>query len=519
ARDIDQRITDQQSIDDWFEATTKGLTDVAKVELKKRWGTLRKLFSSKGRLEKIVFDILKDFRMKPRLSTSQGNAILVAGSVYEACKFYELFQTAGFKECAIVTSYEPSVSKTKGEETGEGRPSDELEKYATYIKMLGGKTTEQFEDEAKKLFIKEPARMKLLVVVDKLLTGFDAPTATFLYIDKSMQDHGLFQAICRVNRLDEEGKDFGYIVDYKDLFRSLERSIKDYTSGVFDGYDKQDVEGLLKDRLALAREELDHALEAVIALCDPVHPKDQLAFIHYFCGDTENGEDLARTEELRVSLYKLTAALIRAFANIANELGEAGYTPEEADRIKKEVTYYTHLRDEIKRASGDYIDLKAYESDMRQLIDMYISADPSRKISAFDDLSLVDLIVERGEAALESMPQSLRKNQEASAETIENNVRRVIIEERPTNPKYFEKMSALLDQLILDRKKGAIEYEAYLKKVVDLTRQVKQPEGSTEYPPTMVSGATRALYDNLEKNETLTLALDAEIRRVKQDGW
>ncbi len=230
-----------------------------------------------------------------------------------------------------MTSYEPSVGKTKGEETGEGRTSDELEKYATYIKMLNGKSTEDFEDEAKKLFIKEPARMKLLIVVDKLLTGFDAPAATYLYIDKSMQDHGLFQAICRVNRLDEEDKEFGYIVDYKDLFRSLEQSIKDYTSGVFDGYDKEDVKGLLKDRLTQARERLDASLEAVIALCDPVHPKDQLAFIRFFCGDTENGEDLARTEELRVALYKLTAALIRAFANIANEMGEAGYTKEEAN--------------------------------------------------------------------------------------------------------------------------------------------------------------------------------------------
>lgn len=519
ARDIDQRITDHESINDWFEATTKGLTDVAKVELKKRWGTLRKLFSSKGRLEKIVFDVLKDFRMKPRLSTGDGNAILVAGSVYEACKFYELFQAAGLKECAIVTSYEPSVSKVKGEETGEGRPSDELEKFGTYLKMLGKKSPEEFEDEAKKLFIEQPARMKLLIVVDKLLTGFDAPPATYLYIDKSMQDHGLFQAICRVNRLDTDDKEFGYIVDYKDLFRSLERSITDYTSAAFDSYDKADVQGLLKDRTTQARERLESALESVIALCDPVHPKDQLAFIRFFCGDTENGEDLARTEELRVSLYKLTAALIRAYANIANEMGEAGFSKEESEGIKRQVTYYTHLRDEIKRASGDYIDLKAYESDMRQLIDMYISADPSRKISAFDDLSLVELIVQRGEAALDSLPDSLRKNKDAVAETIENNVRRVIIEERPTNPRYFEKMSMLLDQLILDRKRGALEYEAYLQKIVELARKLKQTESSSDYPETVKAGAKRALYDNLLQNEELTLALDAEVRRVKQDGW
>ncbi len=519
ARDIDQRITDQQSIDEWFEASTKGLTDVAKVELKKRWGTLRKLFSSKGRLEKIVFDILKDLRTKPRLSTGAGNAILVAGSVYEACKFYELFQDGGLQQCAIVTSYEPSVGRIKGEETGEGRKSDELEKYATYVKMLNGKGTEEFEDEAKKLFINEPARMKLLIVVDKLLTGFDAPAATYLYIDKSMQDHGLFQAICRVNRLDGEDKEFGYIVDYKDLFGSLKSSYVDYTSGVFDGYDKQDVEGLLKDRLTQARERLDHALEAVIALCEPVHPKDQLAFIHFFCGDPENGEDIARTEELRVSLYKLTAALIRAFANIANEMTEAGYSTEQSEGIKHQVGYYTHLRDEIKRASGDYIDLKAYESDMRQLIDMYISADPSRKISAFDDLSLVELIVERGADAVDTLPEGIRNNQSASAETIENNVRRVIIEERPTNPRYFEKMSMLLDQLILDRKRGALEYEAYLQQIVDLTRKVKKPQGGTDHPATIQTGAQHALYDNLEQNESLTLVLDAAVRKVKQDGW
>jgi type I restriction enzyme R subunit len=90
--------------------------------------------------------------------------------------------------------------------------------------------TETYEEWAKNLFIKEPANMKLLIVVDKLLTGFDAPPCTYLYIDKSMQDHGLFQAICRTNRLDGEDKDFGYIVDYKDLFKKVENAIAVYTS-------------------------------------------------------------------------------------------------------------------------------------------------------------------------------------------------------------------------------------------------------------------------------------------------
>ena len=192
--------------------------------------------------------------------------MLVSGSVYQACKYYELFQHAGLKECAIITSYEPHHADMKGEETGEGSPTDNLLKYEIYIKMLGGKTTEQFEAEAKAKFVKEPAKMKLLIVVDKLLTGFDAPSATYLYIDKSMQDHGLFQAICRVNRVDPEDKEYGYIIDYKALFNSLTKSIKDYTSGAFDLYDEDDVKGLLTNRYEASKERLETALETVIAI-------------------------------------------------------------------------------------------------------------------------------------------------------------------------------------------------------------------------------------------------------------
>ena len=142
---------------------------------------MQKVLGSKSRLEKIVFDIVKDFKIKPRLSTGEGNAMLVSSSVYNACKYYELFQNAGFKECAIITSYNPHHGDTKGEETGESTPTEKLLKYEVYQKMLNGKTTEDFEGQAKTQFIKEPAKMKLLIVVDKLLTGFDAPSATYVY--------------------------------------------------------------------------------------------------------------------------------------------------------------------------------------------------------------------------------------------------------------------------------------------------------------------------------------------------
>ena len=188
------------------------------------------MFSSKARLGQIVADIVFDMETKPRLHDGRGNAMLVAGSIYQACKFYELFQETELKgKCAIVTSYEPAVGDIRTETVGDDGETEAVEQYEIYMKMLGGKDPKAFEKEVKEKFIKQPEQMKLLIVVDKLLTGFDAPPATYLYIDKSMRDHGLFQAICRVNRLDGEDKEFGYIIDYKDLFRSLENAVADYT--------------------------------------------------------------------------------------------------------------------------------------------------------------------------------------------------------------------------------------------------------------------------------------------------
>ncbi len=417
ARDVDQAITSEAKINQWFDAKTKGLTDLARAQLKARWGTMQKVLSSQSRLQKIVADILLDMETRDRLASGRGNALLVAGSIYEACKFYELFSKSPIAgRCAIVTSYAPKAADIKGEETGEGA-TDALEKYGIYRQMLAEwfdepadkavARVEEFEKAAKKRFVDEPGQLKLLVVVDKLLTGFDAPSATYLYIDKQMRDHGLFQAICRVNRLDGDDKEYGYIVDYKDLFKSLEGAVHDYTSGALDGYAKEDVAGLLEDRLGKARERLDETREAVKGLCETVRvPKDSQAYIRYFCAEESgNAAQLKAKEPRRLVLYRSVAAFIRAYANLANELTEAGYSSNEAAAVKAEVEHYEKVRTEVKLASGDYIDLKMYEPAMRHLIDTYIRAEDSEKVSAFDDLSLIQLIVERGAEAVSAAPR------------------------------------------------------------------------------------------------------------------
>lgn len=550
ARDIDQRLGSEDKIDLWFEAKTKGLNDWQKDELKKKWGTMQKVLSSRSRMDRVVSDIIFDFSVKPRLNDNRGTAMLVASSIYEACKYYTLFQKTAFKaHCAVVTSYNPQTRDITTEDTGANTETDKQFIYHTYTELLkdiaakqGMTKTETYEERAKALFKDEPAHMKLLIVVDKLLTGFDAPSCTYLYIDKSMQDHGLFQAICRTNRLDGDDKDFGYIVDYKDLFKKVENAIAVYTSELDHSAGGADPEVLMNDRLSKGRERLDNALEALALLCEPVEPpKGELDHIHYFCGNSEIPEDLKAREPQRAALYKATVALVRAYANIADELEAAGYSEDDIRFIKQKLKEYVDLRDIIRHAANETLDLKSYEADMRHLIDTYIEASEPRKISPFDNLPLLALIVKTGIAnAITSRLGGLKGNKDAVAETIENNVRSKIIKEHLNDPAYYEKMSALLDEIIAARKAKAIEYEAYLTRIAALAKKVEagQAEGT---PEQLNTPGRRALYNNLKQRTerthgadevpavheataqedalTLAIKIDETVKRIRPDGW
>jgi type I restriction enzyme R subunit len=544
ARDIDQRLGSEDKIDAWFEAKTKGLNDWQKEELKQKWGTMQSVLSSKSRMDRVVSDIVFDFSVKPRLSNERGNAILVASSIYEACKYFTLFQKTPFRnKCAVVTSYNPLATNVSKEETGANTETDNQVIYNTYTELLKGveakpgmTKTETYEERAKDLFTKEPANMKLLVVVDKLLTGFDAPPCTYLYIDKSMQDHGLFQAICRTNRLDGEDKEFGYIIDYKDLFKKVENAIAVYTSELDHSAGGADPEVLLQDRLKKGKERLDNAIEALALLCEPVEsPKGELEHIHYFCGNTEIPTDLKEREPQRAALYKGVVALLRAYANIADELESAGFGAADIVRVKKQLDEYIKLREIIRKASGETLDLKAYEADMRHLIDTYIEADEPRKISPFDNMGLLDLIVKTGIAnAINTQLGGLKGNKNAVAETIENNVRSKIIKEHLSDPAFYEKMSALLDEIIAARKARAIEYEEYLKRIAEIAKQVEAGAGS-DTPEKLDTPGKRAIYNNLpfgvselaapygapaeDKRLELAPKIDETIRQVRPDGW
>lgn len=529
-RDVPQELKSREKIDAWFDLKTAGLTPVAKAKLKTRWANMRTVYSSRNCLQIVVEDIILDFEQDARLCSGHGNAILIADSIYTACKYYEIFQQNGFKKCAIISSYMPSADDLRTDTVSLDEDTETFEKYQIYRKMVGiedgeepsrmQKKVEAFEKEAKRRFVEEPANMKLLIVVDKLLTGFDAPHCTYLYIDKKMQDHGLFQAICRVNRLDDETKPFGIIVDYKGLFNDVADSMNQYTSGAFENYDESDVAGLIKNRTAEAVKCFDETLEKLETLCEDVPvPKGKLEYQHYFCGESGNwitDQDLAEAKaRLRERLYLLAGQLMRALGELKAQASLLDFTQEEWVKKEAKSTFYYNLREEIQKASADYIDLKAYEPGMRYLIDNYIVSGESQRIGGFDEASLLQVI----ELLSGDLNSTDKIKGRSAAEKIENNIRRKIVAQISVNPAYYHKMSQVLDELIRMRKQGVLEYAELLKKYMELARNVNQPDDEKYSEKIRESGALKAIYDNCGNDEQLALKIHAAVLNSKQEDF
>jgi type I restriction enzyme R subunit len=522
ARDVPERLTSQTSIDRWFEQKTKGLNNFQKAVLRKRWATMEELMSAAERKQRIIADLIEDFSLKPRLNSDRGTAILVAASIYDACHYFRLLQNTSFGPyCGIITSYEPNHNAISREPAN----SDERYKFDTYTQhvLKKGQTTKQYEDEAKRRFIEEPSNMKLLIVVSKLLTGFDAPSCTYIYLDNELRDHNLFQAICRTNRLDGDDKDYGYIVDFKELFGKVQEAIAVYTSDELD----TDEEGAggnnvhLKNWLKEGKKKVDEAREALRYLCEPVAvPREVEQFLYYFCGDAANPNALNETEVLRVSFYKAVAVFVRAFAAIAQDLTEAGYADAEAAALQKEVAFYSEIRSAIKKHSGEELDIKPYEADMRHLINTYVQADPAAAMGELSEMSLTELIIETGihDAIARKLNAKSNLSKNAIADGIINNLRKTIIRDQLTDPRFYEQMSKLLDDLIKQNRADAAKYEEFLGKAEALAKRLaaKEPEDGV---PVALHGRREAtvIYNNLSRILAAGSGAAAEVAESQSD--
>jgi type I restriction enzyme, R subunit len=537
ARDVPQRLTSPKAVDAWFEQKTKGLNNFQRAVLRKRWATMEELMSAGERKQRIIASIIEDFSLKPRLNNDRGTAILVAASIYDACHYFRLFQNTSFgKFCGIITSYEPNHNLI----SREPHNSDERYKFDTYTQhfLTSRQTTKAYEDEAKRRFIEEPANLKLLIVVSKLLTGFDAPSCTYIYLDHELHDHNLFQAICRTNRLDGDDKDYGYIVDFKELLAKVQEAVAVYSSDELDTDEGcgggNNVE--LKDWREEGKKQLDAAREQLRYLCETVPlPRDVEQYLLYFCGSASDSNALAATEPLRISFYKAVATFVRAYSNIAQHLSEAGYSPVGIASLQNDVTFYTDLRGAMKKYSGEELDIKPYEADMRHLLNTYVQADPAADLGNLSSMTLTEAIIETGihDAIARKLNAKGKLSRNAVADGIINNVRKTIIRIRLTDPKFYAEMSKLLDDLIKQSRADIAQYELFLQMAEDLVKRMGQenPDGH----PAVLNGYPEAivLFNNLgsicattfqcppdeDGKAKLALELDLAMREKAPAGW
>lgn len=533
ARNVEQFITDQESIDEVFESISEGLNDKAKEELKGRWATLQKLYSSNDRIQKIVADVSKDFMTVPVLKNGFGNAILIANGIYDAYKYYSVFQNqAGMKnKIAVITSYEPpsEFDDIKEGFSSDDESNEEEFKFEKAQEMMGDKTPEEFEEWAKDKFINEPAQMKVLIVVDKLITGFDAPSATYLYIDKEMRDHTLFQAVCRVNRINGEEKKVGHIVDYKDLFNSIRDAIKDYTSGAFKNYDKEDVNGILKDDFVEGKKDLDRAITAIDLLCSAVKaPKEVDNFFDFYCYDQkttaveDEAKEIKKHEKDREGFYECVHKLLHAYLAIATVMTKAGYTTEEAKAIHDKVTSYYKIMVSVQRRAGDLVDLKEKDAKMRDLIDNYVSASNSELLASLEDYSFIDQldpdkVAQPDDTTADDLDDAFG-GQGSAAETITAHVRKNIATKHDSNPEHYDKLSERLNRLLQDMKDEKESYKAILAKIILIDQEIRK-QNSRDYPEDINTEGLQALYDNLDQNSALAIYVYKAVKEYAEDGW
>jgi type I restriction enzyme R subunit len=536
ARHVPQRLTARETVDAWFDRKTKNLNNFQKAVLRRRWATMEELMSSGERKQRIIASIIEDFTLKPRLNNDRGTALLVTSSIYDACHYFRLFQNTSFgKFCGIVTSYEPNHNDI----SREPADGDERYKYDTYTQhvLAKGQTTEQYEKKMKEEFIEEPANRKLLIVVSKLLTGFDAPSCTYIYLDNEMRDHTLFQAICRTNRLDGEDKQYGYIVDFKELFEQVQNSIAVYNSDELDveeGATDNNIK--VKDWRTEGKERVEEMREALRYLCGSVPPPREMEqFLRFFCGDAADPTALSTTEPLRISLYKTVTSLTRSYAEIYAYLSEVGYSASEVEALRQEVDFYTDIRSAVKKHSGEELDIKPYEADMRHLLNTYIQADRAEELGNLDSLSLVELIIQTGihDAIARKLNQKDKLSRKAIAEGIINNIRKTIKREQLTDPRFYTEMSRLLDDLIRQSREATDAYEAFLKSAESLVKRMAKKDVGAH--PAILNGHPEAmvLFNNLETLPTtefkcpkepeerarFALQIDQTIREKAPAGW
>jgi len=470
---VEQWVNDEKGLERRFDIISRDLNNEQKKDLAQKWIKFQKLASSEQRLEIIALDINSHFIKN--IKDTGFKAMLATSSKFEAIKYHTLFSDLGDIKTAFVISAPDSREGYENiDDDNKTFINDEwqkiINKYGDEDRYL-----EKIQDE----FI-HGDELELLIVVDKLLTGFDAPRATVLYIDKILKEHKLLQAIARVNRL-YDGKDFGFIIDYRGLLGNLDTALSAYTC--LDGFDEEDLVGTvvdIKNEIAKVKTFYSHLAD----LFKKIENKN----------DQESYEVFLADDKKRKEFYDLLSNYGRTLKlSLSSDKIDEIFTQEQISNYKAKMKFYSHLRKSVQIRYHEQVDFGKYEKQMQKLLDTFISADDVNQLT-----KLVNIFDEDFETEIARIV-----GDNARADAILSASTATISERMASNPAYYKKLSTRIQEILEAYKENRLTEEDKLKHAKDI-RSLLLEQNSNEtsnYPQTIQNNKNAiALYDNLKKD-------------------
>lgn len=470
---VEQSIN-QRAIDNKLEMITRHLNDKQKEEVMKKWSRFEKVASSNQRLELIAFDINQHYIKNYKCIGSQFKGMLATNSKSEAIKYKQAFEDLGDLNVEVVIS---KPDDREGHDEVDQDSKDMIKKF--WQEMMNKYGDEDNYEESLKNEFKEGDEIDLLIVVDKLLTGFDAPKATVLYVDKPLKEHTLLQAIARVNRL-HEGKDYGYIIDYRGLLDKLDHAMNMYTGAGLEKFDPNDLKGALQDVKTIIGELRQSYSDLTQIFSSIKNDKDP-----------EEYEVLLGDDKIRENFYDVLSKFGRnvSIAIESEEIYKA-LGREELDKYKKVLKFYQELRKSVKLRYSDGIDHKEYEAKMQNIMDNYIAAETIMRIT-----NPVDILDEKGfELELERL-----NTPRAKADAIRTRIGKSISKKYDENPAYYKKFSERIQETIDKYRENRISEAEYFNKMEDIMKDFRNENSKAKYPDKISKYENaKALYGEIE---------------------
>ena len=445
---------DRTQIDKWFERITEDLTDEQKADLKRKFRREEELTKSEERIQEITYDIINHFTTTYRGCGLKGQ--LAVSSRQTAIKYKKYFDELGDVSTEIVMS--PPDTREDHSEVDEADIPEVQRFWKSMMDRYG--TADKYQDNIIRAF-KYSEEPEILIVIDKLLTGFDAPRNTVLYIDKRLREHNIIQAISRVNRL-FDGKEYGLIIDYRGIFGELNDAIEIYKALENEGFDHEDIVGTVTNVL----DEIAKLPQYHTDLWEVFKEVENKA-------DTEAMQLHLEPEDVRGKFYDN----LRIFSDILKlALSNVKFQEETADstiqRYKDDLKMFLSLRIAVKQRYGETIDYSSYEVQIRNMVNKYIGADAVKSIIARVDLFNIDAF----QRELEGV-----EGDAAKADTIASRMKRTITEKMQEDPILYQKLSEVISQAIAEHRAKRLSDAEYFKKIRETLDELRS-KGQSDIP-------------------------------------